>query len=178
MKGIISVFNAKLTPRQIERFWKKVNKSEECNCWEWNRPLGTGGYGCFSFFKISIKAHRVSWIIHHGPIPEKLLVLHKCDNRKCVNPNHLFLGTHQDNSDDCISKNRQASGIRSYSTRHPEKFRGENSGMAKLTNEKVIKIRELYAKKSMTVRAIGKMFGVSHSSIVNICKRRLWTHIK
>lgn len=93
----------------LERFIKKVNKNTQSGCWEWIACLNTNGYG--DFFSGSRKtghklAHRVSWEIHKGQIAPGLLVLHKCDNPKCVNPEHLFLGTHRDNALDAKTKGR------------------------------------------------------------------------
>ena len=90
----------------LERFWPKVRKTDEC--WEWIAGTrGKTGYGSFKIDGEVIDTHRVSWMIHFGPIPEDKFVLHKCDNRKCVRPDHLFLGTQLDNVRDMISKGRQ-----------------------------------------------------------------------
>lgn len=89
-----------------KRFWPKVNVRLPEDCWEWQANLGRG-YGMFWFSKIPMMAHRLSWMMLRGPIPEGMNVLHKCDNRKCVNPNHLFLGTQSDNVQDMYSKGRQ-----------------------------------------------------------------------
>lgn len=87
-----------------DRFWSKVNKTPFC--WEWTASL-SHGYGQFMMPNRKLnRAHRVAWILVFGSIPLGLHVLHKCDNRKCVNPNHLFLGTNQDNIIDRVSKNR------------------------------------------------------------------------
>ena len=88
-----------------KRFWSKVHVKLPEDCWEWQANLGKG-YGMFWFGKDSIVAHRVSWMMLRGPIPEGMNVLHRCDNRKCVNPNHLFIGTQSDNVCDMLSKGR------------------------------------------------------------------------
>lgn len=90
----------------VSNFWSKVNKENEC--WIWNGGLTKKGYGQFHSKKIEeSRAHRVAWLIVYGPIPKGLHVCHKCDIRSCVNPDHLFLGTNQDNVNDKVAKNRQ-----------------------------------------------------------------------
>ena len=93
--------------RAIFRFFSRVTKeSDQLGCWEWIGTITNEGYGVFGVEGGFSSAHRFSWKIHYGDIPDGLLVLHKCDNRKCVNPEHLFLGTHQDNMRDKIAKGR------------------------------------------------------------------------
>lgn len=92
----------------IDRFWSKVNKTD--SCWEWSGIKTRFGYGLFQYTenkkKIKRMAHRISWIITNGNIEEGNYICHKCDNPKCVRPDHLFSGTHQDNMDDMIEKGR------------------------------------------------------------------------
>lgn len=92
-----------------KRFWSKVNMGLPDECWEWQAKLARG-YGRFYIEHITIAAHRLSWIMLRGPIPDGILVLHKCDNRKCVNPNHLYLGTHSDNNSDRAQRNSNNQG--------------------------------------------------------------------
>lgn len=93
----------------MKRFFDKVNKTDEC--WEWNAALrGKTGYGAFKLNGKVIDAHRISYELHNGIIPNGMHVCHTCDNRKCVNPNHLFLGTYKDNHQDGVNKGRIING--------------------------------------------------------------------
>lgn len=137
------------------RFWSKVQAIREPDsCWLWNASTSTGGYGMFKF-RIRLEAtHRISWLLAHGEVPpDGLFVLHKCDNRRCVNPNHLFLGTHTDNMRDMFAKGRD---------NHPT---GESHGGCKLSDAQVAEIRELYLKGNVTHRQLGLRFNVAHSQI-------------
>lgn len=89
-----------------ERFWSKVTRSDRC--WEWQGPRDHDGYGFIKVMRCSRRAHRCSWELCVGPIPNNLFVLHRCDNPPCVNPAHLFLGTARDNALDMVGKGRAA----------------------------------------------------------------------
>lgn len=146
--------------RPIERFWSKVKKTK--TCWIWTTGKRKG-YGVFCIKFKTLKAHRFSWEICKGPIPKNILVLHKCDNRACVKPSHLFLGTQQDNMKDMMSKNRQA--------------KGEKHSQVKLTEKEVLRIRYLYSKGNISQRKLAKQFNVTQPMITNIVKRQNWKHI-
>lgn len=146
------------------RFWKQVQKSN--NCWLWIGAKCSYGYGNFRIMingvRPAIKAHRASYMLtNHTEIPLRMCICHKCDNRLCVNPDHLFLGTHADNSSDMVNKGRSA--------------RGQKIGICILNEEKVKKIRELRSKYSIT--EIAKQFNVSRGCIWNILKRHNWRYI-
>ena len=129
-----------------ERFWAKVEKRGADECWPWTGcRLPRGGYGQIGALVDgqwrSVLASHVAWELHFDPVPAGQCVLHSCDNPPCVNPEHLFLGTYQDNSDDKLAKGRHryGKGNRYGSGRMPPK--GEAHGMAKLTVDEVRAIR-------------------------------------
>lgn len=121
------------------------------------------GYGNFTKNAKSVGAHRISWEIHFGPIPNGQHVLHICDNPECTNPKHLRLGNHLENMRDMFKKNR-----RKHAT-------GANNGLAKLNPSKVRKIRKLYGK--LNSYELADMFGVSRPSINAIINRHTWKHV-
>lgn len=150
---------------QEERFWDKVDKSGEC--WLWQAKQKT--YGYFDYNRKTTLAHRVSYMMAYGEIPAGLFVCHHCDTPLCVRPDHLFVGTHQDNMDDCASKDRWA--------KEKPTQRGEGGSKAVLTNEQVLEIRERYVKGVVGVKRLAKEYGVNHSSIYKIVTRKHWKHI-
>ncbi len=159
----------------IERFWSKVTKS--IGCWEWTGGLFQNGYGSFSpRHGQRVYAHRYSYESCFGPIPDKLLVCHRCDNRKCVNLDHLFLGTQKDNIQDAVSKNRMASGYHHGSHTKPEtRRRGSKSGMSKLTEANIVEIRKLAG--TMSQQKIADQFGVVQVTISAILRGATWIHV-
>lgn len=156
-------------PRETaeQRFWKYVIKRSPDDCWEWSGWIGSNGYGGFHAEGKHVRAHRFSWQLHNTKIPRGMCICHTCDNRKCVNPNHLFVGTYKDNVHDSMKKGRFF---------HP-KVDMENNGMAKLTVSDVKKIRCMYEKGEMTQKDIGKTFGVTQANISIITKRTGWNKI-
>ena len=96
--------------RRKANFMEKVSVDPVSGCWFWNGSMGGTGYGHFRVHDRMMNAHRASWLMHRGPIPAGIFVLHRCDIRQCVYPSHLFLGTHDENMRDMTSKNRACSG--------------------------------------------------------------------
>ena len=151
-----------------KRFWEKVDKRDDNECWDWKAYSDLyWGYGTFRFRNKTQKAHRVAWTLTKGEIPNSLCVLHKCDNPACVNPAHLFLGTNLDNIKDRDAKNRQS---------HDMGRKGSKHSQAKLKEEDVICIRLLY-QIEITQREISKIYRVSPMLIHKIVHRKLWKHI-
>ena len=121
-----------------DRFWIKVDKSIASGCWEWQSAIRGNGYGAFFTHLIEEGrkchgAHRYSWMLANGPIPDGLWVLHKCDNRICVNPDHLFLGDRTDNMRDCAQKGRVCTTGQANKTncKHGHEFTAENTRLDK-----------------------------------------------
>ena len=153
------------------QFWKQVNKTE--SCWLWmGAKFKSGGYGAIKVGGRKgpvLRAHRVSWELHDGPIPEGMWVLHVCDVPACVNPEHLFLGTTTDNMRDAAKK------LRMPQQRTIPLWHGERHGNAKLTNEDARSIRSLWPQLSYS--ALSKQFGVCKTVIAGIVKRTGWKHV-
>jgi len=156
-------------PKTIEeRFWPKVKKGRKNECWLWTASLNRG-YGQLAdrHGKPPLKAHRVSWELVFGPIPEGLWVLHKCDNPRCVNPNHLFLGDQGTNMKDAASKNRLP-GNRTKGSQHHR---------SKVTEEQVKEVRRLYETGEHTQAQLAASIGITQTQISNIVRRRVWKHV-
>jgi hypothetical protein len=152
-----------------DKFWDHIWTNEETGCWEWTGVLNYKGYGMIVHRKKQVAAHRTSYKIHYGEIPEGMLVCHKCDNRKCVNPEHLFLGTPKENSQDMVRKGRRG---------HSNNGRiGEAHGMHIVTEEQVLEIRALRESKNLSFGELGKMYGVTRHAIYRIVHRLAWKHI-
>lgn len=151
-----------------ERFWPKVVVPDDPDaCWEWTAATHNG-YGILNRGERSrtIKASRASWIIHNGPIPDDLWVLHHCDNPPCCNPRHLFLGTHLDNMRDMFSKGRRTAATGAT-----------NHGTAKLTAEQVAEARAFYTGRRGECKALCDRFGVHKNTMLAALHGRTWRHL-
>jgi hypothetical protein len=149
------------TAARVARFWSKVDFSG--SCWVWTGAQ-SDGYGSVWVDGQAERAHRVVWLALHGSIPDGLHVLHRCDNRACVRPSHLFLGTIADNNADMLAKGR-----------HRVVF-GERNGRAVLTEGTVREIRRLHQDGMGYIR-ISRRIGVTHETVRRIVKRRIWAHV-
>ena len=152
----------------IDRFWSRVDKSGDC--WVWTAATTNGGYGVIRDTgrngKI-IRAHRLSWELHNGPIPAGIEVCHRCDNPPCVNPAHLFLGTHQDNVTDTVNKGRASGGGPRGSLHH----------QAKLTEAQVVDIRARHTAGAASQRQLAREYGVDRRAIHQVVYRKTWIHV-
>ncbi len=145
----------------IARFWAKVDKNGPLpdqskypslsNCWTWMAFVEHTGYGVFKIkFSDNAKAHRFSWFILNGEIPDGMLVLHHCDNPKCVNPSHLFLGDHSDNQRDKISKGRMRTVQRTgFSRARYMQIKKSAAGICELCPEKLSPFSKVYCQKHL-----------------------------
>ena len=146
--------------KTINDFWTKVDRSNPNNCWNWLGARDRDGYGnCFQ----KIKPHRWIYQYYNGPITSDQFVCHSCDNPACVNPQHLWLGTLQDNHQDMMKKGRHGYG----------RFPGSQNKSAKLTEQQVLEIRALPGPN----RLIAEKYGVSKCTIDEIRARKTWRHI-
>lgn len=160
------------SPEAEARFWSRVVLGDDC--WSWSGSRNWGGYGRFQVAGREQAAHRYAWELAYGPIPDGMFACHRCDNRGCVRPTHLFLGTAADNMADRDAKGRQASGLRNGSHTRPERRpKGEAHGRQKLTEDQVRAIRKAL-DSGASYRELGEVYGVAAQSIRCIANRRNW----
>ena len=182
-----------------KRFWKFIVVRPRTRCWLWTGAREEKGYGHFAVNGRPVRAHRFSYEMLVWPIPDGLFVLHRCDQPGCVNPDHLFLGTTDDNMLDMVLKGRSAHGERNanfgkFGPAHPvyglkvagtrhhssdakakiaKRSRGEINPAAKLTEAAVLEIRA----STLSQNALARLYGVSQATINGILRRRTWRHI-
>lgn len=155
----------------IGRFWDKVNKGDSDECWQWQACTRVG-YGALNVNGKLYGAHRLSFLLEEGVIPEKSQICHHCDNRSCVNPNHLFLGDSSKNMKDAYKKGK----LTHIDKADPNYAKGEDNN-SKLSKSKAKEIKHLKNNSDLTVREIADDFNVSHSVVVDIGNGNLWSHI-
>lgn len=150
-----------------QRFFSKIEKKSKC--WEWKAGRNVHGYGIFGLNGKSYLAHRISYAIKHDLSIINLNVLHTCDNRGCVNPKHLYLGTQKDNFNDMVNRGRRILA------------KGEKQHSSKLTKKEVLEIRKSYIENlrnhPFSIKNLSIKYGVRPSSIHKIIKRVTWKHI-
>lgn len=149
----------------MKRFHIKYKKCSKTGCWLWVGAINSGGYGSFKLDGKIQSSHRVSFGIFKGEIPEGKWVLHHCDVRNCVNPDHLYLGDRNQNVADMW--NRQ---------RNPDRD-GENHPKCKLSDEEVIEIRLKYIPRIVTQKSLAEEYGVTQGLITKIVNNKIWDHV-
>lgn len=147
-----------------ERLNKFIKVNEENQCWIWTGGKNKKGYGSLSYNGKTTIAHRLSYELYIGQIPNEMLICHHCDTPSCINPGHLFLGTNLDNSNDKFSKGRNKSSP------------GQRNGNSKLTDDQVRSIKKKL-KNGVKVSDISKQYEVSETNISYIKKEKTWSHI-
>jgi hypothetical protein len=153
-----------MKPTWEDKFWAKVEMIPFHPCYEWAPGKKEKTYGVFRDRKqVSTLAHRLSWVLHFGPIPNKLWVLHRCDNPPCVRPEHLFLGTVQDNNADRDHKGRKAMG--------------SLLSAAKLSEADVIEMRNLVLGGATSRKAVCIKYGITKGTLSKIVCRKAWRHV-
>lgn len=146
----------------FERFWKNVNRAHAKKCWFWVGYVSDRGYGVFGIGnhpQVRVKAHRFAWLASRGDIPEGQEVCHRCDVPQCVNPDHLFLGSHRDNVLDSVRKGRKRSW-----------------GLQKLNAEQVYDIRARLARGELHYR-IAADYGIARNTVTGIANWKSWAHL-
>lgn len=144
------------------RFWSKIVMGENPDdCWRWTGATTAFGYGVISagYKQGNLRAHRLSWVLHNGPLPEDMFVLHRCDNPPCCNPRHLFVGAKRDNTRDMLAKDREA--------------RGEQHGHARLASTEAAAIARMIREGS-SASVAGAIYGVSRSHASAIAAGAKW----
>lgn len=160
-------FHVNLTPRQISRFWNKIRLigASDDECWVWTRATTGMGHGVVRMDGANHGAHRIAYFLGKGTFDSRLNVCHACDNPPCCNPNHLWIGTQSDNLRDMFAKNRRPSA------------KGTRHASAKLNDDLVREIREIYARGGISTRALAVKYGVDYSGIHGIVTRKYWKHV-
>lgn len=145
-----------------KRFWAKVEKRGPNDCWLWTASKDRHGYGTFQLNGKPRKAHRLSWVLSNGPVPDGLCVCHSCDVRLCVNPSHLWAGSNKANTVDMVAKGRNVT------------LRGEEASWSKLTNEEVVAIKSTVG---VSQRKMARQYGVCQTMISKIRLGDRWRHV-
>jgi hypothetical protein len=171
---LVDLSSLPITPSETARFWSRVDRSAgPAACWPWTGLLYRTGYGrfwiCRSNLVIPILPHRLAFFLVTGTDPGTDLVCHTCDNRRCANPGHLWIGSNSQNILDAIAKGRKrpSGGV----------LPGERNGFAKVTPAAVLAIRFRYGVGGVAARALGEEYGVTKSQALRIIHRKSWRHL-
>ena len=176
------------SPEFQVRFWSRVQKQAGDGCWLWS-ACRVGGYGGVTVAERMLRAHRVAWEICNGPIPDDMLVLHNCDDRyapgdttsrRCVRPEHLWLGTQEQNFLDMLAKRRHATGDRTGFRVHPSSRPvGERHGMHRLSEDQVLEIRARYRRyaRNPSIASLAEEYGVSTTAIRSAARGKTWGYL-
>lgn len=157
---------------EINAFWATVDRAGDC--WPWRGYRLPKGYGRWRH----ILAHRIAWMLTHGPIPVGFHVLHHCDHPWCCNPEHLWLGTNRDNIADRVNKGRSPRGAIHWTARDPLRVAtGERVHGARLTTAMVTAIRREYVPRKVTVYMLADQYGTTPGHVSNIVRRKTWKHL-
>jgi len=158
VKGVFT-----LNEQDLRRFWQKVDRKSDDECWLWTAKATVRGYGQFKVGPCAVLVHRLSYEIANGPFSMVLIVLHECDTPLCVNPKHLRLGTVADNNADMVAKGRSRSGAAP----------GEANWNAKLSADVVVAMR----RSGLPSHVVAKQFGVNASTVRKVRRGERWKHI-
>ncbi len=152
--------------RWCSEMCKFLSQIEKNNCWIWKGGLGRHGYAQHRMNNTPIVAYRAAWILFKGEIPKGICVCHRCDNKKCVNPDHLFLGTQSDNMKDMLEKGRRRKDLKGQDVPH-----------SRLKDKDIKDIFEM-RKNRYKIREIAEVFKVHKTHIGKILQRKKWKHIE
>lgn len=152
---------------ETSRFWSKLEIATQSKCWNWKGAVSKNGYGSFKFDGVAVTASRLAYFLWYNKDPGSMMVLHTCDNRRCCNPHHLYLGDVKQNSRDMVERGRHRTGP----------VVGSGNGNAKLTEADVMAIRAMFAAGKTNIE-IAARYGVKHQTISKIRRGYFWKHVQ
>lgn len=150
-------------PFTLKLLAERSTINPETGCMIWNGNKSADGYGEYYFCGKTLRVHREAYRFVNGDFDDRLIVCHRCDNPSCANPDHLFLGTNRDNTNDMLAKGRSA--------------KGERHGNSRLTSESVLAIRKMREEEGKSFRDIGVAFGICKEAARQVCARKRWGHV-